>query len=119
MSTAYLTSILAREAVDTSAFSPVRQVQSIIHPVLTQWANRFLRSVTPSGSFAKGTANKSGTDIDLFISLSEDTPETLKAIYDLLFKAVSEAGYRPKRQNVRSEEHTSELQSLMRISYTD
>ncbi|WP_200894540.1 nucleotidyltransferase domain-containing protein [Sphingomonas sp. SRS2] len=67
---------------------------------MTQWANRFLRSVTPSGSFAKGTANKSGTDIDLFISLSEDTPETLKAIYDLLFKAVSEAGYRPKRQNV-------------------
>src|SRR3546814_3814872 len=100
MSTAYLTSILAREAVDTDAFSPVRQVQAIIHPVLTQWANRFLRSVTPSGSFAKGTANKSGTDIDLFISLSEDTPETLKAIYDLLFKAVSEAGYRPKRQNV-------------------
>src|SRR3546814_19423890 len=100
MSTAYLTSILAREAVDTDAFSPVRQVQAIIHPVLTQWANRFLRSVTPSGSFAKGTANKSGTDIYLFISLSEDTPETLKAIYDLLFKAVSEAGYRPKRQNV-------------------
>ena len=35
-------------------------------------------SISPSGSFAKGTANRSGTDIALFISLSESTPETLK-----------------------------------------
>jgi len=35
----------------------------------------------PSGSFAKGTANRSGTDIDLFISLTSGTPDTLKEIY--------------------------------------
>src|SRR3546814_8627953 len=28
-----------------------------------------------------------------------------------------DVGYEPKPQNLRSEEHTSELQSLMRISY--
>ena len=44
-------------------------------------------SISPSGSFAKGTANRSGTDIDLFISLSESTPETLKEIYDSLTAA--------------------------------
>jgi hypothetical protein len=58
------------------------------------------RGVSPSGSFAKGTANDSGTDIDLFISLSDSTPNTLKEIYDSLFKALSDNGYSPKRQNV-------------------
>ena len=46
----------------------------------------------------KGTGNKSGTDIDLFISLSESTNETLKEIYDKLFAAM--ASYSPTRQNV-------------------
>ena len=59
-----------------------------------------LSDVSPSGSFAKGTANRSGTDIDLFISLSQNTPETLKQIYDKLFSRMTEKGYSPKRQNV-------------------
>jgi hypothetical protein len=57
-------------------------------------------SVSPSGSFAKGTANHSGTDIDLFISLSHQVTSTLKEIYDSLFKNMTEKGYSPKRQNV-------------------
>jgi tRNA nucleotidyltransferase (CCA-adding enzyme) len=59
-----------------------------------------LVSVSPSGSFAKGTANKSGTDIDLFISLSQNTRETLKEIYNKLFARMTERGYAPKPQNV-------------------
>jgi hypothetical protein len=54
----------------------------------------------PSGSFAKGTANRSGTDIDLFISLSETTTQTLKEIYDSLFAKMQGKGYSPTRQNV-------------------
>src|SRR5262249_11012753 len=54
----------------------------------------------PSGSFAKGTANSSGTDIDLFISLQPTTPSTLKEIYESLFTRMQNEGYRPKRQNV-------------------
>jgi len=48
----------------------------------------------------KGTANKSGTDIDLFISISEQTPDTLKQIYGKLFNRMTEKGYTPTRQNV-------------------
>jgi hypothetical protein len=48
----------------------------------------------------KGTAIRSGTDIDYFISLSEDTTETLKEIHETLFAKLTKAGYRPKRQNV-------------------
>jgi hypothetical protein len=96
----YLQSVLAREAVDTGPFSLIRSVQATLQPILSAWANKYLVGIHPSGSFAKGTANKSGTDIDLFISLSDSTPETLKQIYDLLFKRMQEGGYTPKQQNV-------------------
>lgn len=97
---AYLTSILNREAVDTSIFSPLWNVRATIQPLLNEWANRFLLEIRPSGSFSKGTANASGTDIDLFISLSDQTPETLREVYEKLFVHLKEQGYTPKRQNV-------------------
>lgn len=97
---AYLQRILAREAVDTGPSSPVRNVQNVIRPIIQEWAGAYLVNVSPSGSFAKGTANRSGTDIDLFISLSQDTPNTLKDIYNKLFSRMTEKGFTPKRQNV-------------------
>jgi len=96
----YLQRILSREAVDTGPFSPVLAVQAALNPILRDWARDYLVSVSPSGSFAKGTANKSGTDIDLFISLSTTTPDTLREIYNSLFSRMQQAGYRPVRQNV-------------------
>lgn len=96
----YLIDILAREAVDTSSTSPVWVAQQSLMPTLVNWAGQYLQNVSPSGSFAKGTANRSGTDIDLFISLSPETPATLKEVYDTLFTALTNAGYAPRRQNV-------------------
>lgn len=97
---AYLLGILAREAVDTGPYSPVRAVQAVLQPAIQTWAGEYLSSVSPSGSFAKGTANHSGTDIDLFILLTQDIPETLKGIYNKLFRRMTELGYQPKAQNV-------------------
>lgn len=96
----YLQSILGRERVDTGPFSPVRGVLQQIQPIITDWASTQLLGVNPSGSFAKGTANHSGTDIDLFISLKENTTHTLKEIYESLLKKMTEKGYSPRRQNV-------------------
>jgi len=96
----YLQNILNREAVDTGILSPVRGVQAAIQPVIAAWAGDKLLSVSPSGSFAKGTANMTGTDIDLFISLSEQTTETLREVYNKLFNTMNEKGYNPIRQNV-------------------
>jgi hypothetical protein len=98
--TPYLIDILNREAVDTSVLSPIRGVQTTLAPVLNQWGNGHLQSIAPSGSFAKGTANRSGTDIDLFLSLSTGVTDNLRDIYNSLFNAVSNAGYKPNRQNV-------------------
>jgi hypothetical protein len=96
----YLAQILARELVGTALASPALLVPGTIEPVLRQWANRFLLNVSPSGSYAKGTANRSGTDLDLFISLSPDTPETLADIHKSLVGALKAAGYQPRLQNV-------------------
>ncbi len=96
----YLQRILERESVDTGVFSPVRSVQTQLGPVIQKWAGDRLVNISPSGSFAKGTAIKTGTDIDLFISLSSQTTETLKEIYDKLFGWMKDRGYAPKRQNV-------------------
>src|SRR5271157_5968253 len=96
----YLYNILTREAVDGGPESPIRAVQIILMPTLRQWAGNKLVGVYPSGSFMKGTAVLSGTDIDLFISLSEHTNETLKEVYNKLFDCLTFAGYAPKRQNV-------------------
>jgi hypothetical protein len=96
----YLQTILLREAVDTGPYSPVRGVITTIQPHVAAWAGRYLMSLNPSGSFAKGTANKSGTDIDLFLSLSSETPETLKQVFESLFQRMTEIGGQPRRQNV-------------------
>jgi len=113
----YLYGILAREAVNTGLTSPVRGAQTLLMPMLREWAGDQLLAVHPSGSFMKGTAVKSGTDIDLFISLSETTTETLKEIYDKLFERLKLKGYAPvlgysvdlvpaKRQNAGSNDHS-------------
>lgn len=96
----YLDGILAARAVDNSTTSPVRGVQAVLQPLLNEWGGAMLRKVHPSGSFAKGTANHSGTDIDLFISVSSECPNTLKEIYNLLLKKMQEKGYKPRQQNV-------------------
>lgn len=100
MSDAYLAQILAREMVDTGIYSPLRQIQQIVAPSIQKWAGQYLTSMVPSGSFAKGTANRSGTDIDLFISLSETVPNSLSEIYQTLFNRMRDDGYNPRKQNV-------------------
>ena len=96
----YLYDILCREAVDTGPSSPVRSVQTTLMPVIQSWAPSVLNDVRPSGSFAKGTANKSGTDIDLFISLRPTTEGTLKDIYRSLDERLQYEGYSTRQQDV-------------------
>lgn len=97
----YLFAILARERVDASPTSPIlAAAKKALMPVLVPWGGRYLRSVEPSGSFAKGTANRSGTDIDLFLSVSPEHPEPLKVLYESLYGALSWAGYEARRQDV-------------------
>lgn len=96
----HLRGVLARHSVDTSIYSPVRAVQAILDPALRGWGGRYIADISPSGSFAKGTAVHGGTDIDIFVSLTSSLTDTLRSIYDTLFSALTQAGFATRRQNV-------------------
>lgn len=96
----YLWSILQREDVDNSIASPVRGVLNVLAPILIEWSSGYLAAVQPSGSFAKGTANRSGTDIDIFVSLRSDCPASLERIYSSLSNKLRFARFPVRRQNV-------------------
>lgn len=67
---------------------------------IQQWANSYLIDIYVSGSRAKGTAINISSDIDLFISLNPQTPETLKQIYDGLYNWLVNHGATARKQNV-------------------
>jgi Nucleotidyltransferase domain len=72
----YLYSLLRTEAFDTGPNPPALQAQAFLMPAIRGRSGNQLASAKPSGSFAKGTANRRGTDIDLFISLKPTVSET-------------------------------------------
>lgn len=100
MSDVYLHGILNRLRVDTGPYSPVRNVQAMLRPSLQAWAGHYLFDMYPSGSFAKGTAIRGGTDIDIFASLAQETPSNLETIYLTLFNRLHQDGFSPRQQNV-------------------
>lgn len=100
MSDAYLRQILARLRIDTGPNSPARGVQMTLRPSLERWAGQYLVSMEPSGSFAKGTAIRGGTDIDIFASLSSQVTDSLAVIYNTLFNRLRDDGFGPRPQNV-------------------
>jgi hypothetical protein len=96
----YLLNVLAREQVDTGPFSPILSAAAMLRPMLEYWGNGYLLAIEPSGSFAKGTANQSSTDIDLFLTLSSSTPGTLSDIRSSLGNCLNQNGYEFRDQNV-------------------
>jgi hypothetical protein len=71
-----------------------------IYPVIDKWSNGYLVKAVYSGSLSKGTAVNLGTDADIFISMSSNTPGTLSDLYNTLFNAVNKSIYPARKQNV-------------------
>jgi len=93
----YLRSILQKYAVNISG---AKEAGNAIYPVIQRWGNDYLLKAEFSGSLIKGTAISIGTDADIFISVSSTTPGTLADLYGTLFNAVTNAGYKARKQNV-------------------
>jgi hypothetical protein len=93
----YLASILQKYAVNTAGAEAAGQS---IYPVIERWSNGYLSKAEFSGSLAKGTCISIGTDADIFISMSSNTPGTLADMYQTLYNAVTSAGYSSRKQNV-------------------
>ena len=93
----YLGSILQKYDVHISG---AEAAGNTIYPVIQTWGNGYLVKAEFSGSLAKGTGINIGTDADIFISVSSATPGNLAELYETLFNAVSQAGYKARKQNV-------------------
>ena len=91
----YVSQVLAKYAVTSAAES----YYTALDPYLRNWAGVYLSRTFISGSYAKGTAVKGSTDIDIFISLRSNYPN-LNGMYDSLYQYAQNQGWFPRRQNV-------------------
>lgn len=96
----YIQSVLARRSSAIPQMTAQNAASRII-PIINSWGAPYIHEIKLSGSYAKGTAVKGGTDIDLFISLLSTTPNTLGEIFNTLHTAVTQNGYyNARKQNV-------------------
>ena len=97
----YVISVINKHALPTKIDSYTEQ--AVITPLkrlVTNWAGNCLCEIKLSGSRAKGTAIDIATDLDLFISLSSTTSNSLSEIYDSLYVKLLNSGIKPRKQNV-------------------
>ena len=97
----YVLSVIRKHALPAQL--DVNTVSYVVNPlkrIISEWAGVCLCETKLSGSRAKGTAIDISTDIDLFISLSSTTNNTLKEIYDSLYNWVTSKGISARKQNV-------------------
>lgn len=97
----YLNNVLLNSTPPTGPYSVAAQAINSVTPLIKKWGGNNIAYLGLSGSYAKGTAVKGGTDIDLFISLSYRLNMGLKEIYDNLHQYMRANGYPyAKAQNV-------------------
>ena len=78
----------------------VYQAGERLRGLVQRWYAARLVRVHNSGSFAKGTSIKGGTDLDLFISLKPRSGKSLKRVFEGLHQYAHQEGLKPRRQNV-------------------
>lgn len=96
----YLKKVILTYSVETGSTSPAYKAAQQIAPLIRKWAGEDLVDIYLSGSYAKGTAIRGSTDIDLFISLSPNTPHALRGIYEGLDSYFFRNGFHPRKQDV-------------------
>jgi hypothetical protein len=96
----YVRSVLRKYEVARGPTSPAEILGSTVAGPLRAWGNKFLRELKYSGSYAKATGVRGVADVDIFISLTSDTPETLKELYFSLYSLSTNQGWSPRQQNV-------------------
>lgn len=71
-----------------------------LNRIIRDWAGNCLCDIKISGSRAKGTAIDLSSDLDLFISLSSTTSNSLSEIYNSLYNTILLEGLEARKQNV-------------------
>jgi hypothetical protein len=96
----YLAGIVRNVKAPTGPSGPGEQIRRAMLPYIQEWAGVHLYVVTVSGSYAKGTAVRGDTDVDLFISMRESLNMSLMDIYNSLATYLKNKSFAVRRQNV-------------------
>jgi hypothetical protein len=96
----YIYGIISKYLSPTGAGTAAYNAGQALYATIKSWAGSYLLAVNFSGSYAKQTAIKGSTDVDLFISLNPQMPGTLKQIYDALYSHFVRLDYSCRKQNV-------------------
>ena len=97
----YVLSVVRKHALSEQIDNnTTRYVVDPLKRIISEWAGSCLCETKLSGSRAKGTAIDIATDLDLFISLSSTTTNTLEEIYNSLYRHVVGKGINARKQNV-------------------
>lgn len=96
----YLRAILAREAVDTGAKSPVRRLEAEVTAVCREVVGEGLLGVHPTGGFEKGTANATGLSVDLLVSLAPGFRRPVQDVYEAVYAALDARGLELIRREI-------------------
>ncbi|MFM8834014.1 MAG: nucleotidyltransferase [Cytophagales bacterium] len=96
----YLRTVLAKYSTANGAAQHAAAIANELAPYIREWAGQYLVSLEYSGSYAKKTALAGEADLDLLISLSSVTPNTLQEIYNNLQTYLAAKGFITRRQNV-------------------
>jgi tRNA nucleotidyltransferase (CCA-adding enzyme) len=95
----YVESILAKYAVPRGPSSPAERLFALVAGPIRSWAGQQLNVLEYSGSYAKETGVRGISDVDVFISLKSDTPNTLKEIYNSLHGLAQQQGWSPRARD--------------------
>ena len=96
----YVDRIVRKYEVEKGPGTAVYQAGERLRGLIQKWYAARLVRVHNSGSFAKGTSIKGGTDLDLFISLKPRSGKSLRKMFEGLHQYADQEGLRPRRQNV-------------------
>lgn len=88
----YIQSVLAKYAIPAGHRQQVEFAAQDVYPCVAAWAGPHLQRVQYSGSFAKGTTVRGGTDVDLFVSLKPSMGDPLRDLYNNLCSALAAGG---------------------------
>ena len=96
----YLRDILARETIDNSMRSPLREFDAEVRRLLKPLLVGRRAELHPSGAFEKGTANALGRAMDFLLSFPPNTTENIADLYEAVFAALAAPLYEPARRDV-------------------
>ena len=96
----YVDGILRKYEVNRGPGTAVYEAGERLRGLIQSWYSTRLVTVHNTGSFAKGTSIRGGTDLDLFISLKPRSGKSLKSMFEGLHKKALKEGLTPRRQNV-------------------